>query len=89
MAVGIGSFTVEAGRKHARIHDRHRPGMMWSKVGISHFLGYRINDQEFRRHHVVQWGLAGNQFSGSSKSKSFAYSFLSSFKMFSAFIIAR
>ena len=52
MAVSIRLFTVETGRKHARIvHDQ---GIAKVKlvndvveVGISHFLGYRINDQEF------------------------------------------
>ena len=66
MTVGIRLFTVEAGRKHARIvHDQ---GIARVKlvndvveVSISHFLGYRINDQEFRGITLFQWGL-GNQF---------------------------
>ena len=49
MTVCIRFFTVEAGRKHARIvHDQ---GISRVKlvndvveVGISHFLGYRVND---------------------------------------------
>ena len=49
MAMGIRLFTVEAGRKHACIvHDQ---GISRVKlvndvveVGVSHFLGYRVND---------------------------------------------
>ena len=49
MAVGIRLFTVEAGRKHARIvHDQGIARVKLVddvvKVGISHFLGYRVND---------------------------------------------
>ena len=66
MAVGIRLFTIETGRKYARIvHDQ---GIARVKlvddvveVGISHFLGYRINDQEFRGVTLFQWSL-GNQF---------------------------
>ena len=49
MAVCISFFTIEAGRKHARIV--HNQGISRVKlvndvveVGISHFPSYRIND---------------------------------------------
>ena len=62
MTVCIRFFTVETGRKHARIvHDQ---GIARVKlvddvveVGVSHFLGYGINDQEFRGITLFQWGL--------------------------------
>ena len=66
MAMCIRFFTVEAGRQHARIV--HYQGIARVKlvndvveVGISHFLGDRIDDQEFRGVTLFQWGL-GNQF---------------------------
>ena len=63
MAMGIRLFTVEAGRKHACIvHDQ---GIARVKlvddvveVGVSHFLGYRINDQEFRGITLLQGCLS-------------------------------
>ena len=93
MAVCIRFFTVEAGRKHACIvHDQ---GISRVKlvddvveVGVSHFLGYRINDQEFRGITLFQWGLS-NQFLWQFKIKIVCIHFFPRLKMFSLFIIAR
>ena len=93
MTVCIRFFTVEAGRKHARIV--HNQGISRVKlvndvveVGISHFLGYRINDQEFRGITLFQWGLS-NQFLWQFKIKIVCIHFFPRLKMFSLFIIAR
>ena len=89
MAVGIRLFTVEAGRKHARIvHDQ---GIARVKliddvveVGVSHFLSYRINDQEFRGVTLLQWGLS-NQFLWQFKIKIVCIHFFPRLKIFSLF----
>ena len=66
MAVGIRLFTIETGWKHTCII--HNQGIARIKlvndvveVGVSHFLGYRVNDQEFRGITLLQ-GCLGNQF---------------------------
>ena len=93
MAVGIRLFTIETGWKHTCIV--HNQGIARIKlvndvveVGVSHFLGYRVNDQEFRGITLLQ-GCLGNQFLWQFKIKIVCIHLFPRLKMFSLFIIAR